>query len=269
MQTTLERNSCCDPAGPGVDDDLAAAAVRVAVLNQPLELAASRTGGRQFWLQSEALITGITAGEPGLDLLVLSGHGPWHGGPDHLEIIGEACREARVWTAIRTGGPVPAMALLDRDGRVVTRHTGAIGGTPEPRIVDGPGGLRTGLTFVESASALVRDPGLRGAELIVALRVDPAPGPAAVQRPTRALAWTQSCFVATANACGTVGSHRWVGWSLIAGFDGRVLATCEDLECELAVADLYPGDLRRARRHRSRSCTDLQAAMRRHRTPSR
>ena len=130
------------------------AAVRVAVLNQPLELAASRTDVRRSWLQSEALITGITAGEPGLDLLVLSGHGPWHGGPDHLEIIGAACRRARVWAAVRTGGPVPSMALFDRDGHVVSRHTGAPGGTREPRIVDGPGGLRTALAFVGSAGAL-------------------------------------------------------------------------------------------------------------------
>lgn len=267
MQTTLERNSLCDFDGVGADDDLAA--VRVAVVNQPLELAAALTGSRRAWIETEALITGITAGEPGLDLLVLSGHGPWHGGPDHMEIVGEACRKAGVWAAIRTGGPAPAMALFDRDGCVLSRHTAAPGGAPEPRIVDGPGGLRTGLAFVESANALVSDPGLRGAELIVALRVDPAPGPSAVQRPTRALAWTQSCFVATANACGNVGNHRWVGWSLIAGFDGQVLATCEDLESELAVADLYPGDLRRARLDRSRSCTDLQAAMRRHRKPSR
>lgn len=267
MQTTLERHSQDGPDDLGADDDLAA--VRVAVLNQPLELAASRHDPARSWLQSAALITGITAGEPGLDLLVLSGHGPWHGGPDHLEIIGDACRRAGVWAVVRTGGTAPSMALLDREGRVVSRHTSALGGAAEPRIVDGPGGLRTGLAFVECASAVVSDPGLRGAELIVALRVDPSPAASAVHRPTRALAWTQSCFVATANACGTVGNHRWAGWSLIAGFDGQILATCEDEECELAVADLHPSELRRARRHRSRSCTDLQAALRRHRKSSR
>lgn len=267
MQMTLKREGHQDFDGPIAADDLAA--VRVAVLNQPLELAAASADTRRFWLQSAALITGITAGEPGLDLLVLSGHGPWHGGPDHLETIGEACRRAGVWTAIRTGGPAPAMALLDRDGQVVIQHRAGLAGAPRPRTVDGPGGLRTGLTFVESAGAVVSDPGLRGAELIVALRVNPAPDPSSVQRPTRALAWTQSCFVATANACGTVGSHRWAGWSLIAGFDGRILATCEDEECELAVADLYPGELRHARRQRNRSGVDLHAALRRHRSSSR
>lgn len=265
MRTTLERNG--RRGSPDAADDLAA--VRVAVLNQPLGLAASSANHRRFWLQSAALITGITTGEPGLDLLVLSGHGPWHTGPDHLEIIGEACRRARVWTAIRTGGQAPGMALLNRDGRVVALHADGVGGTPASRIVHGPGGLRTALTFVGTAGALVSDAGLRGAELVVALRVDPSPVASAVHRATRALAWTQSCFVATANPCGTVGHHRWAGWSLIAGFDGQVLATCEDEECELAVADLYPSELRRARQYRSRSGTDLHAAMRRHRNPTR
>lgn len=268
VQTTLpQRWTSSDQDADNVGQP--PAAVRVAVLNQSLQLAPSMVGSRLSWLRTASLISGISESEPGLNLLVLSGFGPWHGGPDHLEFLGEACRSAGVWTVVRTGGDRPGMALLDQDGCVVLRHSDVHTGSSTGRVVDGPGGLRTGLAFIGTTGALVNDAGLRGAELVVALRVAPAPTATAIQVPTRALAWTQSCFVATANACGSVGSHRWVGWSLIAGFDGQVLASCQDLESEIAIADLHPEALRQARRKCTRSGLDARWAMHQHRLPAR
>lgn len=268
----------------------APSAVRVAVLNQPVSTAASRTQARRARLRTAGLVPGIAEGLPGLDLLVLPEFGT-HGtavlpsgraftdpGED-LAYLSDACRRAGTWLVAPLGGggvrraAAHHCALFDRTGRVVARYATGPGGTHGGRVVEGPGGLRTAVTFADTVGSAVADPALRGAELIIVLRCGPSPGPGPepVQTPVRALAWTHTCYVVAANAWGARGSDRWSGWSLIAGFDGEVLAECVDLECELAVADLEPDTLRRTRADRVRRAAGVRDVLRRSRvrTPAR
>jgi amidase len=241
--------------------------VGVAVLNQPVPVVRSRSEARRAYLWAAHLVVGIAAGEPNLDLLVFPEYGN-HGVAqeassrrslvepgEELEILGRACREAGVWIAVsETGGAVRhdarhRMALLNDRGEVVARHvTGPVGvGRAGPRIVDGPRGVRTALTFADAASSPAVEPAIRGAELVVQYRVDPSARPGEVVRSARCLAWTNACYVASANAAGSDGTHRWAGFSSVVGYDGTVLGLCEDEEYELQYTELALAELRRSR----------------------
>lgn len=254
------------------------AAVRVAVLNQPVPVVRSRSEARRSCLRTADLVVGIAAGEPGLDLLVfpeyglLGYRGPGReetdpGPAEELETLGRACRAAGVWVAASvTGGSASdrrhRTVLLDRLGTVVASHAG---GPVDPRaegsrIVAGPHGMRTALTFAGTG-----DPGVRGAELVVLLRCDPGARPDEVVTAARALAWTNACYVVSANAAGSDGTRRWAGFSSITGVGGELLELCEGDECELAVADLDPSRPRREREVRHRCGRAVSASLRRSR----
>lgn len=248
-------------------------AVGVVVVNQLVPTVNSRTDARLSFFRTAGTVSGLSR-TYGADLLVLpeygvQGVGPSSGGrppltfPEEvLDVLGPACAAARVWLAVSVSGgatradPGHRMVLVDDRGAVVASHvSGPAGGGParRPRVVDGPGGLRTALAFADGARPALGDPELWGAELVILCWTSPGAGPSRIVQAARGLAWTNSCFVASANAAGTVGERQWVGHSSVVNHDGSVLGLCGGIDYEVQHAELSVKDLRDARRRRADS----------------
>ncbi len=252
--------------------------IGVAVLNYPVPVLHSRSEVRLNYLKIADLIVGISQGQPGLDLIVFpeyathgfgggdsrSGTRPALTAPgEEIAVFAAGCRAAGVWGVFSvTGGrsrpdPDNTVVLIDDRGTVVERHRRSGGlahgvrDTP-PTVVDGPGGLRTALTICDGHEVQRGTfcP-VRGAELVV--RCQRAPGPTAHRQITaaRAMAWMDTCYVATVNAAGSDGVHHWCGHSAIVGFDGRTLGQSGDEEYGLQYAELSTTAVRGARAARA------------------
>lgn len=251
----------------------AAGSVGVAVLSYTVPTLRTRHDVRRNYLRIADLVVGMARGEPGLDLIVFPEHGTHgyaHRRPtDELTAPGEdvavfarACRTAGVWGVFSVSGgrcrpdPDHAVVLIDDAGEVALRHRRRAGvrGGDAPDVVDGPGGLRTGLAVCADDDPPGPGDGcrVRGAELLVRCQASPDV-PAAVQvAAARATAWMGTCYVVAANAAGTAGARRWSGHSAIVGPDGRTLGQCGDEEHEFQYAELRPHAVRAARAERAR-----------------
>lgn len=245
--------------------------VGVAVLSHTVPEPRTRGDVRLNYLRIADLVVGMAHGEPGLDLIVFPEYGThgFRGAPEagplvapgeEVEIFARACRRAGVWGVFSTSGGCcrpelgHAVVLIDDRGEVVARHRRGPGGRDgdPPDVVDGPGGLRTGLSI--SRADPLAGPGCRyrGAELLIRYQAEPGLPAAAQVRAARATAWLGTCYVVAPNAAGRSGPHRWSGHSAIVGFDGATLAACGDEEHEFSYAELSVDALRRARAARRR-----------------
>lgn len=260
------------------------------VINQAVPRVRSRLDARVAILHTAEFLREVGRSYD-VDLVVLPEHG-MHGAPrragrhepfttsdEVLDALGPVCRESGLWVAVpvSAGGtrddPDRQMALIDDNGEVVARH----GADPcsrrraaGTRTVVGPGGLRTALAYGDSVRPFLSDDELWGAELVVQYWASPAMSPRRVVQAARSLAWTNTCFVVSANAAGTDGSHHWTGHSSLVSYDGAVLGLCGDLEYELQYAELPIAALRAERLRQacsSRSAADTFAARSR-RSPS-
>lgn len=264
------------------------ATVSVAVLNQGVPFVRTRSEARVALLRAADLILSFATSSPGLDLLVFPRYGI-HGAeeastrglltePDEeIEALGRACREAGIWvaapvSAVVTGGADrrPGMVLMNDRGQATTwldarsRTVGEL----RSRVVDGPRGLRTTLAFADGAR-LLRDPNLAAAELIIQHWSNPGTAPSQLVQAARGLAWSNTCFVVSANAVGRVGHHCWSGYSSLVNHDGSILGLCEDLDYEFQHAQLAVHELRRARLARARASRATARYFRRCSAPSR
>jgi amidase len=265
--------------------------IGVAVLNYPVPMLRSRNEVRENYLKIADLTVGIAHGLPGLDLIVFPEYAT-HGlggcaGPaltepgEEIAVFAAGCRAAGVWGVFSvTGGrarsdPDNTVVLIDDRGTVVQRHRrrgGATRGLPDPppTVVDGPGGLRTALIICDEHEPH-RGTGcrVRGAELVV--RCQRAPSLSAVHQiaAARAMAWMDTCYVATVNAAGFDGMHRWCGHSAIVGFDGGVLCQSGDEEYGLQDAGLSATAVRDARAGRAREERAVRQELTRPRAPGR
>ncbi|MEU6698638.1 nitrilase-related carbon-nitrogen hydrolase [Pseudonocardia sp. NPDC046786] len=245
--------------------------VGVVVVNQLVPTVRTRTDARLSYFRTAGVVSGL-AGAYRADLVVLPEYGvhgigtgtgerPALAFPEEaLDVLGPACAAAGVWLAVSVSAgatrddPSHRMVLLDDRGTVVAGHvSGPAGGDAarRPRIVDGPGGLRTALAFADGPRPALTDPGLREAELVILCWTAPGAGPSRIVQAARGLAWTNGCYVASANAAGTVGSRQWVGHSSLVGHDGRVLGLCGGIDYEVQHAEFSVPGLRAARSRRA------------------
>lgn len=251
-------------------------AVGVAVLSYTVPALRSRTDVRCNYLRMADLVVGMAGGEPRLRLIVFPEYGTngYAGlreaggltGPgrdlvpgEDVAILGRACRSAGVWGVFSVSGGCcrpdagHTVVLIDDRGRVALRHRSDAGGADPAQVVEGPGGLLTGLTV--TAGAGVPGPGChtRGAELLVQCGTTPGVPASDQVAAARTAAWMGGCYVVAAHPVGRVGAHRWSGHSVIVGPDGATLGQCGDEEHEFSYADLSVDELRSARARRIRA----------------
>lgn len=249
--------------------------VGIAVLGYPVPDPARPVDVRCNHLRMAGMVTGIVRNLPGLDLLVFPEYVAHGVGPDPgvdpeevVAVVARACRTARVWAAfgVTAGGLRPAggnaAVLIDPAGRVAARHHRPAVGPAHRTVVTGPAGLRTALEIDDATGR----PGcagcpVGGAELVLRLHRTPQSAPPARIAAARALAWMNTCYVVSVNATGTVAGHEWNGHSAVVGFDGAVLAHCEDEVNELAFAEVSAVAVRRARVVRLRRERAMRAAL--------
>ena len=269
---------------PRAGAERASGTVGVAVLSYTVPELHTRSDVRLNYLRIADLVVGMARGEPGLDLIVFPEYGT-HGFADggcgaeagafgltapgeDVDMFSRACRIAGVWGVFSVSGgccrpdPDHTVVLIDDRGEVVQRHRrcpGADGGDL-PDVVDGPGGLRTGLTVCDGPER--PGPGsacrIRGAELLIRYQVAPDATANEQVAAARTAAWMGTCYVVSVNAAGTAGPRSWSGHSAIVGPDGRILGQCGDEEYEFQYAELSIGALRAGRAERAR----LQAVLR-------
>lgn len=256
--------------------------VGVAVLSYTVPALHTRSDVRMNYLRIVDLVVGMARGEPGLDLIAFPeygthGFGAGSGGVEltapgeDVALFARACRVAGVWGVFSVSGgccrsdPDHTIVLIDDRGEVVQRHrrrAGALGGDL-PEVVDGPGGLRTGVTVCDGSWS---GPGagcqIRGAELLIRYQAEPNVAPAVQVAQARAAAWMGGCYVVSVNAAGTAGPLSWAGHSAIVGADGRTLGQCGAEEHEFQYAELSTDAVRADRAERAR----LERLLRRRRT---
>ena len=258
-------------------------AVTVAVLNQPVPLVRTRADSRRSFVHAADLVLEIGHSRQ-VNLLVLPAfgiqgastdpHEPQAFPDEALELLGHACRAVGVWAAVSmSGDPLRSarphqVALLDGRGRVVARHaTGSSAAPDGPRVVSGPGGLSTALTFADDVRRPLVDPGVWGAELVIQYWATPGTRSHQVVESARGLAWSNTCFVASANAAGSDGLNRWSGHSSLVNHDGSLLGMCHGEAYELRFAEFDVADIRRTRRVRARSGRAVAESFRRCSSP--
>ncbi|ODU00317.1 MAG: hypothetical protein ABS81_24010 [Pseudonocardia sp. SCN 72-86] len=256
------------------------------VINQAVPRVATRADARQSFLQTSKILRGIgqTYGLD-LDLVVLPEHGmlgapqttsidePLAFADEALDLLAPVCREVGIWAAISLSGgatrndPFQQMALIDDRGNVVARHSTdsrSQRACAPFRTAVGPNGLRTALVYGDRARPFLADQDLWGAELVIQYWAEPGTSASQVVQSARSLAWSNTCFVISANAAGTDGNHHWAGYSSLVSFDGSLLGLCGDLEYEVQFAELPIGDLRAERRQRAHSARSVADTFRSH-----
>lgn len=255
--------------------------LKAMVINQSVPRLITRLDARLSFLRTADFLRGIGSSYD-VDLVVLPEHGV-QGAPratgceedlafpeEALEVLAPACRDAGLWAAVSASGgatrgdPYQQMVLIDDNGTVVARHntgpTSDGAATVQLRTTTaGPGGLTTSLGYADRARPSLVDPELWGAELVIQYWVTPGINSSQVVRSARSLAWTNTCFVVSANAAGSDGEYHWSGYSSLVNYDGALLGLCGDEEYEVQCADFSIDGLRRERQRRaysSRSATN-------------